>query len=322
MLMDIIGHEYPKRIIANIIKNNRISHAYLFLGKKGIGKKRFAVEFAKMLNCYNLDFNNVSSCEKCISCMDVNLNKHPDILIIEPYNDIIHIEQIREIRDKISLKSYYKNKICIIDEAEKMNVEASSALLKILEEPVGNVVFILIVSNVYSIIPTIKSRCQTIKFESLKDEEIIEYLKSKYNVSHEKEMYLVNMAEGSLGRVVYYIEQNILELRERVFDFFDNFGNKKSLIDLDTLRGERDDCEEELLDIFASIYRDILRCKFNKYLDSLINIDKKDKIVNYSNKYSVDSILNALSEINRIRVLLKSNINFELSLNSLLIGVV
>ncbi|MFH1823971.1 MAG: hypothetical protein ABH873_01930 [Candidatus Firestonebacteria bacterium] len=317
MLENIIGHEVPKKIISNIIQHSKISHAYLFLGKEGIGKKKFAIEFAKIINCENLDLNNISSCEKCVSCVNINLGKHPDVTIIEPEKNIIRIDEIREIRKRIFLKPYCKVKVCIVNDAEKMNPQSSDAFLKTLEEPVGDVVFLLIVSNLYSVFPTIRSRCQIMKFTDLKENEILTYLKSKFNISHDSLIYLVNLSEGSMGKVISYIERDILKSREKIFDFFDNPESKKKLFDMKIFKEGIDIHFEDLLDVFVSIYKDILLYKFNK---PVINFDKTDKIISYSPRFSIDNLTEILSKLNNIRVLLKINLNQELSLNSLFIA--
>jgi len=142
----------------------KVSHAYLFLGPEHLGKKTVAIEFIKLLNCQDKMFSN-RPCQICRSCKDIEAQTHPDFFIISPETDEIQISQIRELRKALVLHSFSaRYKSVIIDQAEKMNREAASALLKTLEEPRGRTIFILICRSAEMLLPTIFSRCQLIKF--------------------------------------------------------------------------------------------------------------------------------------------------------------
>jgi len=161
----IIGHQRILEFLKRSIKNKRLAHAYLFVGPAHLGKKRVALEFIRMLNEGEL--------EQAV---------HPDILIIEPEiidkNGVkkeleIGIDQAKAVQHQISLSSYRAPyKIVLIDQAEKMTSEASNCLLKILEEPLGQAIFILITRQSQSLLPTIVSRCQLVKFLPVAEGEI------------------------------------------------------------------------------------------------------------------------------------------------------
>jgi len=154
----LIGHKKQWEFLKKKFESNQLSHAYLFVGQREIGKKTFALEFAELLGC-----------------------KFPDLLIIESVNSEssvknkkdsleIDISQIREAQKFLSYKSYNgKHKIVVVDNAERMNVEAQSCFLKTLEEPKGNTLIIMVSSKPDMMLPTISSRCQTVKFFKPKD---------------------------------------------------------------------------------------------------------------------------------------------------------
>jgi DNA polymerase-3 subunit delta' len=145
----IIGHHKQREFLGAKYKQNQLAHAYLFTGQEGIGKKLFAVEFAKMAGC-----------------------KFPDLKIVTKKVDKseIDISQIREVQNFLSYKSYNGGlKIVIVDNAEEMNVEAQSCFLKTLEEPKGDTLIILVSSKPDMLLSTIFSRCQTVKFFKPKD---------------------------------------------------------------------------------------------------------------------------------------------------------
>jgi len=161
----IIGHRRILDFLKKSVENNRLAHAYLFVGPANLGKKTVALEFIRMLNGDEID-----------------KNIHPDILIVEPEISEkkgvkkeleIKIEEIRKVQHRLSLSSYNnKHKIALIDQAEKMTGEASNCLLKTLEEPSAKSILILISSSPQLLLETIVSRCQTIKFLPAAEKEI------------------------------------------------------------------------------------------------------------------------------------------------------
>jgi len=164
----LIGHKKQWEFLKNKFELNQLSHAYLFTGTREIGRKIFATELAKLINCNN----EKPPCQKCFSCQAIERGSFPDFKIVTNKEDKneIEISQIREIQNFLSYKSYYGSfKIVVVDDAEKMNQEAQSCFLKTLEEPKGKTLLILITSKPDMLLPTIISRCQTIKFFKSKD---------------------------------------------------------------------------------------------------------------------------------------------------------
>lgn len=214
MFENVLGHEKEKQLLKNNISNNNISHAYLFTGKKGIGKFTLAKEFAKVI----LKVDNLDSCPdyKCI-------RKKQD------KKDIV-IEQIRKevIEDIYVIPATGEYKVYIIDDAESLNVASQNSLLKTLEEPPVYVVLILISSNESSFLPTILSRVNKIAFESLKNEIINKYIFEKYNVSLDDN--IIRYLDGSIGFASNIVENNLLSKFKNVEELY-NLIAKKSIID-------------------------------------------------------------------------------------------
>ena len=159
----LIGHKKQWNFLKNKFENNQLSHAYLFTGADRIGKKAFATELVKLVSCNNQE----KPCQKCFSCLSIEKGNFPDFKIISKKEDKseIEISQIREIQNFLSYKSYYGSfKVVLIDGAELLNQEAQSCLLKTLEEPKGQTILFLISSKPDMLLPTIFSRCQTMKF--------------------------------------------------------------------------------------------------------------------------------------------------------------
>lgn len=162
----LIGHNKQWKFLSDRFNQNQLSHAYLFTGSKGIGKRTFAVEFAKAINCLNKPNQSFGEPCKCINCQMITKNIFPDLMVMAPEDGgDIKISQIRKIHHFLTYKSYYGfYKTAVVDEAEKMNQEAQSCFLKTLEEPKGKTLIILVSSMPDALLPTIVSRCQTLKF--------------------------------------------------------------------------------------------------------------------------------------------------------------
>ncbi len=174
---DIIGNEEIKRYLSNCIQKNNISQSYLFVGTEGIGKLLIAKAFAKKILC--LEQEKKSNCQ-CKSCGCFLGGNHPDYFVVNENGETIKIEQIREITSKVIEAPIISNrKVYIINDCDKMTVEAQNCLLKTLEEPPEFAVMILISANENTILNTIKSRCMTIKFGPISKEELRKYAMDK-----------------------------------------------------------------------------------------------------------------------------------------------
>ena len=169
---DITGNAGVKRILQRALKRKKIPNSMLFAGPEGVGKTKVALVVAKALNCLK---RSSDACEECAHCRAITNRNFPDVMVISPAKEVLKIEQMRFLKEMAYLKPMAgRKRIFIIQEAEKMNEEASNSLLKVLEEPPPFSQIILITSNPYLIIPTIKSRCQSFPFSPISKEEIRE----------------------------------------------------------------------------------------------------------------------------------------------------
>ena len=197
----ISGNDTQKKILTNAVRENRVGHSYIFSGIEGIGKKMFALEFAKLINCTgNIEINGPCG---CVSCTKIEKGIHPDVTLLE-YKDekTIKIDNVRaDLEEKIFLSPFESRfKIFIVDNAERMNFNAQNAFLKTLEEPPGYSVIILVTDSLNYIAPTIRSRCQIIKFHPLPEKFISEHLKKNDNIEPGDITVATKLADGSIGR--------------------------------------------------------------------------------------------------------------------------
>ena len=173
---NLIGNSKIKEYLTNVALTNQNLHSYIFSGREGIGKKLFAINFAKMLLC----LSESKPCNSCKSCISFEGGNHTDFMLINAEDGkSIKIEQIRLMQEKVVEKPIISpKKVYIINDAELMTKEAQNCLLKTLEEPPEYAVIILILANENNMLNTIKSRCTKIMFNPLSKEEIMHYFNS------------------------------------------------------------------------------------------------------------------------------------------------
>lgn len=162
---EITGQDQVVRLLRKGLKNGRISHAYCFAGPKGTGKEKTAMEWAKALNCENRE---LAPCDQCRSCRRISHGNHPEITWLEPDGQSLKIGQVRELQRRFSYTpSDEVTRVVVLREAETLTLQAANSLLKFLEEPLSRMVAILITENIHTLLPTILSRCQLLRFRPL-----------------------------------------------------------------------------------------------------------------------------------------------------------
>lgn len=209
--MSYIGHEHIRDELNKVVKSGSISHAYLFVGKDGIGKKKVALDFAKDILC--LEHADGHACGECDACLKFESN--PDLQVLLPEKGAIKVDSVREFtREMFLLPTVSNRKVFIIDEAETMNEQAQNALLKCLEEPPLYASIILITSNKEKLLRTIKSRVAEITFDSLAKDEIKKILQEN-NIEVSPEA--LDYANGSAKKAMEYTNDDTIEISQELF---------------------------------------------------------------------------------------------------------
>ncbi len=205
----ILGQDKALAMVQRTLAKGRIPQAYLFSGPSGVGKRLTAMTLAKALNC--LAPVEGDSCDGCQPCRKIEKGNHPDVREIGPEGASIKIDQIRELEEDIAKRPYEgKRKVYIFDQAERMGQEAANAFLKTLEEPAGNAVLILVTVNPEALLPTIRSRCQEVKFRPLPVGIVASYLEGMRGMDGKKAWLLASMSGGSLDRALGIREDFLL----------------------------------------------------------------------------------------------------------------
>lgn len=284
----ILGNDKVKTELEKIVQNHEVLHSYMFIGQDGIGKKEIAKSFAKKILCET----KKDDCN-CKSCISFDNGNNPDFNIISEEGNSIKIDQIRNLIEKVYEKPIAsEKKVYIIDNSDKMTVEAQNSLLKTLEEPPEYIVIILITSNVDNILNTVKSRCVKVSFNNLSNDEIKEVLNERgLNTDLNDNMY--ELFNGSVAKAL-----KILEKKEDFTKLEDIASKVNKINKLDYITKNKSIFTKE------NVY---------EYLEYLVviffNLGKKNNSAEYLN------CVNIIQEtINR----LKSNANFDMSVDNML----
>ena len=288
---ELIGNEKIKQNLIKILNNQNISHSYMFIGNKGIGKKLFAKEFAKGILCGG---NAIKPCKNCKSCIEFVNDNNPDyyeIGLLENENSI-KIDTIRQMQKKVQeLPIVSDRKVYIIDDSEYMTQDAQNCLLKTLEEPPNFVTIILIVSNENMILNTIKSRCMKLYFNDITNEELNKYIQSNINIQNFSQN-LLEACEGSIGKFKrIYEKQEIYEEVDKIFNNTKNYTLTDVISKLDILYKNKE-IIQEILEYINILF--IKKAKVDvKYIDYIKCVEETKRNINMNCNYDmcIDKLL-------------------------------
>jgi len=211
---DVVGQDAVAQTLKNAIQMERVAHAYLFCGTRGVGKTTMARILAKSLNCLKAEGPTVKPCLKCDSCVSVNVGEDIDVIEIDGASNT-GVDNIRQLRENAAYRpARARFKIYIIDEVHMLSPGAFNALLKILEEPPDHVKFIFATTEPNKVLATIQSRCQRFDFQNISVETIgaqLERILKDEKIKYEKDLiiHLARLASGSMRDALSLLDQLI-----------------------------------------------------------------------------------------------------------------
>lgn len=321
---DILGNDMVKDHFKKAIEGHKVSHAYILTGEAGMGRKSIANAFAMTLLC---EKGGSEPCMVCHSCKQVLGGNHPDLIYVTHEKPAsIGVDDIREqINDTIMIRpysSYYK--IYIVDEAEKMTVQAQNALLKTIEEPPSYAVILLITTNQEAFLPTILSRCIQLKLKPLKDFTVKSYLTEHLHVPDKEAEICAAFARGNLGKAIHLSSSDeFKDLYQKVMSVIKSVGDMDITMLLDCIREIKDQKFEmnDMLDLMQLWFRDVLMFKVTKDMNLLIFRDEYKAINEMGQKYDYAGLEEILNAVDLARTRLEANVNMELAMELLLLTI-
>jgi len=315
---DIAGNSRVKRILRRALQRHRLPNSLLFSGPAGVGKTATAVTVAKALNC---KAGKDDACEECESCKAIEAGRFPDVLGIAPEKEVIKIEQMRFIKQMAYLKPFSGTKrVFIVEQAEKMNEESANSLLKVLEEPPSFTHVILVTSNPFLILPTIRSRCQVLGFSNIGREEI-ERILAEQGYPEEQAKALSIIVGGNLEKAMGLDWNEVREKRQSAWGLFLSLLEEKGSLDFLSdfvfqQRAAAKDDFERTMEMFASFCRDIILIKEHGESRFLLNPDLEEALKEAEGRWSLERTQNCLARTESVLSGLSGNRNLNMNLQA------
>lgn len=318
---DIVGHELVVQSLKRAVKNNNISHFYLFEGEDGLGKRTLGRTFAKTLLCED---KGEEPCNTCSSCIKFDHLNHPDYHEIDPLKGIIRKGQVEEVIRGMSMSPFQGDrKVFLIDQAHLMNKEAQNAMLKSLEEPPSYVHMILVTSSSKNLLPTIVSRGQQIRFGQIPQNLVTEFLVGNKGMEIGEARFLAEFSKGSLGRAVLLSDsEDFFQLRDWIIELVGFLIGGESWKIFSAVERFTDEKErvQELLDMMLFWFRDIMVYKATEDLSLVINRDK-EKLLSEQSFLDFERINGIIKKIQDTSMNIQLNVNYQLSIETMLFKI-
>jgi len=343
MFSSLIGNEEVKESLRRLLANGRLPGSLLFTGDEGVGKKLFALELAKALNCRNRQ--GVEACDVCSSCKRIwrstfppfgkddddkerlIWSEHADVAMARPYKQIIRVGPMRELEREANFRPFEgAARVFIVEDADYMNEQAANALLKTLEEPQPASHLILTTSNPSALLATIRSRCQIIRFAPVPAPEIEQFLNQQKTLTATDVKLLARTAQGSIGRA---LSEDIDDYRERresmlaVLNALSISGDRVQLLrSAEELATAKDRGEyEQTLDVLEILIRDAWALVLGRSEETIINNDLLNDLKKIAAGLKSEQAASWLSQIKELRAALIVNINRRIASDALMLAM-
>lgn len=322
-----MGQSRQIRWLTAALHNNRAPHAICFSGQPGVGKKTAAVCFAMAANCTarpdrtsDAQHSELRACGRCRSCKKIASGNHPDFHRIFPSGAYIRIDQIRHLCRSLALKPYEAAvRVVLIADAHQLNAEAGNALLKALEEPPANTVFILTAPQATDLLPTIVSRCQHLRFNPVPQAAIETYLGRTHGMDVEHAMVVASLAGGSFTRASEIADAGWVARRDRIVEALEQLGRQSvgRHLDLSEMLAQQRGNLGYIFEIMKNWFRDLSVIKYRP--DLICNRDLHDRLASAEKRFTLPQLVEKTAAVESAERAIAGNANVQLTLDTLVL---
>jgi DNA polymerase-3 subunit delta' len=341
MFERLVGNQRAKDTLRRMLAGRRVPGALLFAGEAAVGKKLFAIELAKALNCLNPQ--GVEACDACSSCVRIMRfverpadktddgkhivwSEHRDVGFVQADKRVINVNQTRDVDVETNFRPHEgKARVFIIDDAEKMNDAASNALLKTLEEPARTSHLILLSARPANLLTTIRSRCQTIRFAPLSTDEIENYLVRTKKRAGEEARLAAHLARGRLGLALDLNLDAYREGREAMLSVLDALQGRTDRVRLLRAAEDLSDAKhkeefEPRLDVLETLIHDAWLLSLDPQA-KIVNEDIRERLTRLSAGLKSHRAADWMTRIQNLRAQLAVNINRRVAADALFLSM-
>ena len=342
MFDELTGNARVKDLLKRMITSGRLPGALLFAGEEGVGKKRFALEVARALNCRTP--KNGEACGVCSSCvriaklnyperedadewMQIIWTDHPDVGLVVAPKRVLRVEQMRQIEKEANFRPFEgKARVFLIDEADKLNDASANALLKVLEEPPRTSHLILITARPAMLLPTILSRCQMIRFAPLAPAEIESYLRKDKSLDSKTAQLRARAAGGSIGRALAGDMVTFTSQRKAMLGVLNALVMTNDRAQLLRSAEQLNEAQykdefEERLDVLETLIRDAWMLSLGVKEDLVVNADLLPELDKLSKRLDAARAADWLLQIEDLREQLIVNVNRKVTTDAMFLAM-
>jgi len=313
----VLGHDRIKELLARAVQRGRLPPALLLSGPEGVGKRTLALSVSRALLCEKA---NGDCCDRCAACSRALRRLHPDLFLVEPETAVIKIEQVRDLVREISgLPFEGRARAFVVDQAHVLTEQAANALLKSLEEPPATSHVFLVTASPQALLPTIRSRCHTLRFGPLPQAALVAYLRERIGLAPEEARLRASLAGGSLGAAVAFESDEFKKLRNELLTILERVESLSVLERMEAAEGLAEHADLALvLTALRSLLRDALALRAGASAQSLLNTDVADRLMAVA-RGPVGERAGAVADAaEETRVALRGNAHKLLSVDALL----
>ena len=322
----LIGNDQNKQILQRLLRREALGLALIFAGPDGVGKRQFALTFAKAANCQHPIPTRDDSCDSCPVCERIQANSYSDVVTLQPDGTYIKIAQTRALTNDVQVRPREgRQRFFLIDEADRLREEAANSLLKTLEEPPSTSTIILLTSRPDALLPTIRSRAQKLNFAPLSIAEMESYLTQTSPRPAPDTKLLARLTGGRIGQAATIdLSEYRRERREmlEMLELLATGNNKYRLVKAAEHYGKQErEAFERMLNLLLNVLRDVFLVAASGDDINVVNTDVTDKLQSLAEKIGVARLLDWIKKFDELRRTLNININRQVATEAALLSL-